>query len=139
MKKLLLGLGSIAAIAAPVVLVVSCGDKKEARHFNVTYDEAKPNELVIVGSGITIVSPVDDQAKFTMRASNSGEIVQRIIGLGFDKYKEITVVKLSIEGFNIDGSSEKTITIVTDLKNKLDDDKIKTLSAEFETLVLTSK
>ena len=28
MKKLLLGLGSIAAIAAPIAAVVSCGDDK---------------------------------------------------------------------------------------------------------------
>ena len=30
MKKLLLGLGSIAAVAAPIAAVVSCGDKDEA-------------------------------------------------------------------------------------------------------------
>ena len=41
MKKLLLGLGSIATIAAPIVAVVSCGDDNSNNHVDQTSKNLK--------------------------------------------------------------------------------------------------
>ena len=70
MKKLLLGLGSIAAVIAPVAAVISCGDdaKKPATDTTTTTGEATITVALTAPASGTKIQLSDDVTKVTTNA-----------------------------------------------------------------------
>ena len=131
MKKILLGLGSIAAVSVPIGLVISCGDKAPPIHFGATLNG---DVLIVNGFGITQVSSVESPNEFHMSVDNAAEIVGRLEQLGEEKYKKVKKIFLTIDGVTL-SSSEVAVSIT----EKIDENKRKGLSRKFTNLILTKK
>ncbi|MCK5806996.1 MAG: hypothetical protein KAG91_01205 [Mycoplasmataceae bacterium] len=148
MKKLLLGLGSVAAVAAPIALVVSCGDKATPNSFSAELDSAKTTLTVHAGAVTRVAANVAAgvSKEFHMSAYNANEIVLRILEQGFAKYKDITTVKVIIDGVSVAGDPKATghnvkVTTLKALTTKPTGDAftklVKDLKALFTVLILT--
>ena len=136
MKKILLGLGSVAAVAAPIALVVSCGDKATPNSFSAELNDAGTTLNVEAGSVTQVSAPTaaGTNPVYHMSAYNAAEIVNRLIELGKEIYMKVTKVHITITNATVAPTD-----VVISITKEIDADIRKWLIDQFTKLTLTSK